>query len=40
MDIVIVRRKRNEELLRLGGKYAGLYDVQSKYYREGDAVNE
>ncbi|MDE6750201.1 MAG: ABC transporter ATP-binding protein/permease [Lachnospiraceae bacterium] len=30
----------HEELLKLGGKYAGLYDVQSKYYREGDAENE
>ena len=30
----------HEELLRLGGKYAELYAVQSKYYREGDAENE
>ena len=30
----------HEELLRLGGRYAGLYAVQSKYYREGDAENE
>lgn len=25
----------HEELLKLGGKYAGLYEVQSKYYKEG-----
>lgn len=30
----------HEELLRLGGKYAGLYAVQSKYYREGADGNE
>ncbi len=30
----------HEELLKLGGKYAELYDVQSKYYREGNAENE
>ncbi len=30
----------HEELLRLGGRYADLYAVQSKYYREGDAENE
>ncbi|MDE7284708.1 MAG: ABC transporter ATP-binding protein/permease [Lachnospiraceae bacterium] len=30
----------HEELLKLGGKYAELYDVQSKYYKEGDAENE
>ena len=27
----------HEELLKLGGKYADLYEVQSKYYKEGDA---
>lgn len=27
----------HEELLRRGGGYASLYEVQSKYYREGDA---
>lgn len=27
----------HEELLRLGGKYANLYEVQSKYYKEGDS---
>lgn len=26
----------HEELLRLGGKYAELYEVQSKYYKEGE----
>ena len=30
----------HEELLELGGKYAKLYAVQSKYYREGDVENE
>lgn len=27
----------HDELLKLGGKYADLYEVQSKYYKEGDA---
>lgn len=26
----------HEELLARGGRYAGLYEVQSKYYREGE----
>ena len=30
----------HEELIRLGGKYAKLYAVQSKYYKEGDVENE
>ena len=30
----------HEELLKLGGRYAALYQVQSKYYKEGDAGNE
>ncbi len=30
----------HEELIRLGGTYAGLYEVQSQYYREGAAENE
>ena len=29
----------HEELIRLGGKYAELYAIQSKYYKEGDAEN-
>lgn len=29
----------HEELLKLGGRYAGLYEVQSKYYREGEGEN-
>ncbi len=36
----ILEEGTHEELLRLGGRYAGLYDVQSKYYREGDDENE
>ncbi|MDE7132907.1 MAG: ABC transporter ATP-binding protein, partial [Lachnospiraceae bacterium] len=39
-DAGICEEGTHEELLRLGGKYAGLYAVQSKYYREGDAENE
>lgn len=30
----------HEELLRLGGRYAELYAVQSKYYRRGECENE
>ena len=30
----------HEELLRLGGRYAELYAVQSKYYRRGEGDNE
>ena len=30
----------HEELLKLGGRYAELYEVQSKYYREGERENE
>lgn len=30
----------HEELLKKGGKYAELYEVQSKYYREGEGENE
>ena len=30
----------HEELLKLGGKYAELYEVQSKYYKEGEGENE
>lgn len=29
----------HDGLLKLGGKYAGLYEVQSKYYREGETDN-
>lgn len=29
----------HEELLHLGGRYAELYEVQSKYYQEGEADN-
>lgn len=39
-DAGICEEGTHEELLRLGGRYAGLYAVQSKYYREGDAENE
>lgn len=30
----------HEELLKAGGKYADLYKVQSKYYKEGEGENE
>ena len=30
----------HEELLKAGGKYAELYEVQSKYYKEGEGENE
>lgn len=30
----------HEELLKAGGKYAELYEIQSKYYKEGEDENE
>ena len=30
----------HDELLKLCGKYAELYEIQSKYYKEGDAEHE
>ncbi len=30
----------HDGLLKLGGKYASLYEVQSKYYQEGEKANE
>ena len=39
-DAGICEEGTHEELLGLGGGYAELYAVQSKYYREGDAENE
>ena len=39
-DAEICEEGTHEELIRLGGKYAKLYAVQSKYYKEGDAENE
>lgn len=30
----------HEELLKVGGKYAELYEIQSKYYKEGASENE
>ena len=30
----------HDELLRLGGRYAELYEVQSRYYKEGNEENE
>ena len=29
----------HDELLKINGKYAELFKVQSKYYKEGDAGN-
>ena len=36
-DHRIAEEGTHEELLRLAGKYAQLFEIQSKYYREGDA---
>ena len=30
----------HEELLKAGGKYAELFEIQSKYYKEGEVENE
>ncbi|MCD7822773.1 MAG: ABC transporter ATP-binding protein/permease [Oscillospiraceae bacterium] len=38
-DHKILEEGTHEQLLRAGGKYAELFEVQSKYYREGD-INE
>lgn len=37
---VIAEEGTHEELLKRGGRYAELYEVQSKYYREGESQNE
>ncbi len=39
-DEKIVEEGTHDELLALGGKYANLFDVQSKYYREGGLKDE
>lgn len=39
-DAGIIEEGTHEELLRRGGEYAKLYEVQSKYYREGGEENE
>ena len=39
-DEQILEEGTHEELLALGGKYAELFEVQSKYYREGGVDNE
>lgn len=36
----IAEEGTHEELLKAGGKYAELYEVQSKYYKEGEKENE
>ncbi len=36
----ILEEGTHEELLKLGGKYAQLFEVQSKYYREGGKEDE
>lgn len=38
-DHRIAEEGTHEELLKLSGKYAQLFEIQSKYYREGD-INE
>ena len=37
---VIREEGTHEELIQLGGKYAELFEVQSKYYREGGEADE
>jgi ATP-binding cassette subfamily B protein len=39
-DAGIAEEGTHEELLNLGGKYAELFEVQSKYYKEGADENE
>ena len=39
-DEQILEEGTHEDLLALGGKYAELFEVQSKYYREGGVDNE
>ena len=39
-DEKIVEEGTHEKLLALGGKYAQLFEVQSKYYREGESKDE
>ena len=38
-DGKILEEGTHEELLNLGGKYAQLYEIQSKYYREKTEMN-
>lgn len=37
---IICEKGTHEELLKLGKKYAGLYEIQSKYYRKGEEKDE
>ena len=39
-DGVIVEEGTHDELMALGGGYAGLFEVQSRYYREGGNEDE
>lgn len=39
-DGVIGEEGTHEELLKAGGKYAELFEIQSKYYKEGEDENE
>ena len=39
-DEKIAEEGTHEELLKAGGKYAELFEIQSKYYKEGEVENE
>jgi len=36
----IIEEGTHEELMKLGGKYAELYEIQSRYYKEGEGDKE
>lgn len=39
-DHRVAEEGTHEELLKLSGEYARLFDIQSKYYREGDVYEK